>query len=191
MPQPTTPSPAEMYLNHLDKIFQQEGDLYQEESLTEGLPGVTYIVYTDVPEVGHLTALTYGLSLVAHPEWKLGRPELCICVESADEEWAHALGYIANQLRGECAFSYGDTINFGEPISEDSDMDTFFVFAPSLLDPEDYTDIEVGADYKINIACLYPMYSDEVEAYEKMGLEEFWKHPDFDNYSVNRPRISP
>ncbi|MNX87184.1 Suppressor of fused protein (SUFU) [compost metagenome] len=99
-------------------------------------------------------------------------------------------GYVANHLRGDCPFSYSQTINFGERISEDSEMDAFFVFAPSTLDKEDYLDIDIGLDYKINIAGLYPMYSEELEAYEKMGLEAFWHHPDFDNYSVNRKRIA-
>jgi len=34
------------------------------------------------------------------------------------------------------------------------------------------------------------MYSDELEVYEKIGLEEFWHHPDYDNYSVRRKKIT-
>jgi len=37
---------------------------------------------------------------------------------------------------------------------------------------------------------MYFMYSDEIEIYEQIGLEKFWQHPDFDNYSVNRKRIT-
>jgi hypothetical protein len=75
-------------------------------------------------------------------------------------------------------------------ISEDSDMEAFFIFAPSTLDKEDYLNIDIGADYKINIASLYPIYSDEIEVYEAIGLEKFWHHPDYDNYSVNRPHVT-
>jgi Suppressor of fused protein (SUFU) len=183
-------TPIERYLEHLDNIFQQEPLFYKEEALINGLPGVTAIVYTDIPEKGLITALTYGLSHVEHPAWKLGRPELCISVKSSDMAWGRAAGFLANQLRGDCPFSYGQIINLHEQISVDSEMDAFFVFAPSTLDKEDYSNIDIGTDYKINIAGLYPMYSDEIEIYEQIGLEKFWQHPDFDNYSVNRKRIT-
>ncbi|MCS3870116.1 hypothetical protein J3D55_003032 [Chryseobacterium ginsenosidimutans] len=182
-------TPIEKYLEHLDKIFQQEPEFYNNDSLIEGIKGVTSIVYRDIPEKGFITAITYGLSLAKHREWKFGRPELCISVESENLDWGIVSGFIANQLRGKCPFCYGETINFREQISEDSEMDAFLIFAPSTLDKEDYLDIDVGADYTINIAGLYPIYSEEIEVYNQIGLKEFWFHPDFDNYSVNRKRI--
>ncbi|MBK8558216.1 MAG: suppressor of fused domain protein [Lewinellaceae bacterium] len=185
-----TPSPAEQYLDYLNAIFQQEPRLFREESMIEGLPGVTCIMYENIPEPGCITAFTYGLSLANHPDWKLGRPELCISVESDNLAWGRVVGFLANQLRGECPFSYGEIINFREKISTDSDMDAFFVFAPSLLDREDYTNIEIGAGYKINISGIYPMYAGEVEVYKQMGLEKFWHHPDFDPFSINRKQIT-
>ncbi|SFO70171.1 Suppressor of fused protein (SUFU) [Chitinophaga sp. YR627] len=186
----TEKTPAALYLEHLDKIFQVEPAFYREASNTEGLPGLTAIVYKDIPEKGYTTAFTYGLSLGTHAEWTLGRPELCICVASDNDAWGQVAAYIANRLRGDCPFLYGQTINFGTRISEDSDMDAFFIFAPSILDREEYTDIDVGTDYKINIAGLYPMYADETDAYEKLGLKDFWHHPDYDNYSVNRKKVT-
>jgi hypothetical protein len=185
----TSKGPATLYLEHLDKIFQVEPAFYKETSTIEGLPGVTAIVYRDIPEKGYTTAFTYGLSLANHPDWKLGRPELCVCVASSNDAWAHVGAYIANKLRGDCPFLYGQTINFGIPVSEDSGMDAFLVFAPSILDREDYTDIDIGEDYKINIAGLYPIYAEEIAIYEKIGLKEFWHHPGFDNYRVDREKI--
>ncbi|GAA4166592.1 hypothetical protein GCM10022217_40620 [Chryseobacterium ginsenosidimutans] len=182
-------TPIEKYIEHLDNIFQQEPLFYNNESLIDGVKGVTSIVYRDIPEKGFITAITYGLSLIEHPEWKLGRPELCISVESENLDWGIVAGFIANQLRGKASFCYGETINFGEQISEDSEMNAFLIFAPSILDKDDYLDIDVGTDYKINIAGLYPIYSDEIEVYNQIGLKEFWFHPNFDNYSVNRKRI--
>jgi len=187
--QENSKTPVERYLEHLDNIFQTEPEFYKNDSLTEGISGVTSIVYRDIPEQGFITALTYGLSLVKHRDWKYGRPELCISVESSNIDWGQVLGFLANKLRGDCPFSYGQTINFREQISDDSEMDAFFVFAPSTLDKGDYSDIDIGTDYKINIAGLYPMYSDELEVYEKIGLEAFWHHPNFDNYSVKRNKI--
>jgi len=185
-----TKTPIERYLEHLDNIFQQEPEFYKNDSLVEGISGVTSIVYRDIPEKGFITALTYGLSLVKHPDWKFGRPELCISVESPNLDWGQVVGFIANKLRGDCPFCYGQTINFREQISEDSEMDAFFIFAPSTLDKQDYLNIDIGLDYKINIAGLYPMYSDELDAYGNIGLEAFWHHPNFDNYSVKRKRIT-
>jgi len=185
-----TKSAAERYLDHLGEIFQQEPEFYQINSFDEELPGVTAIVYRDIPEKGDITAFTYGLSLGSHPDWKYGRPELCISVESTKIEWGHVAAYIASKLRGDCPFLYGQTVNFGTAISDDSEMDAFFIFAPSILEREDYTDIEVGEDYKINIAGLYPIYGEEIEVFEKIGLEKFWHHADYDNFSVSRKKIS-
>ena len=183
-------SPFEKYLEHLDKIFQTVPEFYTNDSLIDGISGVTSIVYKDIPEKGYTTALTYGLSLVRHDNWKFGRPELCISVESSNLDWGKALGFIANKLRGDCPFSYGQTINFGEKICNDSEMDAFLIFAPSTLDKVAYQNIDIGADYKINIAGLYPMYSAEQEVLDKIGLKEFWHHPGFDNYSVKRKKLT-
>jgi hypothetical protein len=183
-------TPAERYLQHLDNIFQKEPKFHRTESMIDGIPGVTSIIYEDIPEKGFTTAFTYGLSLVNHPAWEFGRPELCISVESPNSnDWGQVVGYVANKLRGECPFGYGEIINFHERISDDSEMDAFFVFAPSTIGKEHYLSIDVGTEYKINIACLYPMYSSEVEVFHQIGIKSFWHHPDFDNYSIKRKRI--
>lgn len=183
-------TPIEKYLMHLDTIFKQEPEFYSNNSLIDGVKGVVSIVYKDIPEKGYITALTYGLSLVKHPEWKSGRTELCISVQSDNLDWGLVVGFLANRLRSKSPFCYGEVINFGEQISKDSEMDTFLVFAPSTLDNHDYLNIDVGTDYKINIAGLYPIYSEEIEVYNQIGLKDFWFHPNFDNYSVKRKRIT-
>ena len=182
-------TPIEKYLDHLDNIFQAEPQFYREKSLHDKFPGVANIVYNDIPEKGMITALTYGLSLIKHKDWKFGRPELCISVESQNKSWGQIAGFLANQLRGKFPFCYGQTINFREKISDDSEMDAFLIFAPSILDKEHYLDINIGTDYKINIAGLFPIYSSELEQIDKIGLEAFWKHPDFDPYNVQRNRV--
>lgn len=187
MNKPTTP--IEKYLSHLDNIFQIEPEFFGGDKKGDH-PGVTSIVYSELPESGMITGLTYGLSLVEHPDWKLGRPELLISVESTDKSWAQAAGFIAEQLRGDCPFSYSYTVNFGEPISDESEMDAFLVFVPSILDKEFCLNVDIGLDYKINIAGLYPIYSTEMKLVNEWGLEKFWHHPDFDNYNVNRKRIT-
>lgn len=181
---------AEKYLNYLNSIFEIEPIFYNFPSLIDGLPSVTAIIYKDIPEAGMITAFTYGLSLFQHPDWKLGRPELCICVDSTDVSWGRAAGFLANQGRGKTAFCYGDTINFRAQIADESLMDAFLIFTPSTLKKELYADIDIGTNYKIHIAGLYPIYSSEIEVCHRIGLKAFWHHPDFDLYNVNRPVIS-
>lgn len=183
-------TPVEKFMAHLDRIFQTEPEYYKEESGTDGISGVTSIVYKDIPEKGMITGITYGLSLGNHPDWKYGRPELIITVDSKDTSWAQVTGYLANNLRGDCPFSYSNTINFKEKISDESQMDAFLVFVPSILDKKDFMNIDIGLNYKVNIAGLYPIYASEIEYIEKNGLEKFWKHPNFDMYKVNRKKIN-
>ncbi|WP_192085528.1 suppressor of fused domain protein [Algoriphagus sp. Y33] len=183
-------TPVEKYLAHLDRIFQTEPEFFIEKSEKDGIAGVTTMVYKDIPEKGMITGVTYGLSLGNNPDWKFGRPELIITVDSKDISFAQVAGFLANKLRENCPFSYSNTINFRESISDESEMDAFLVFTPSILEKKDFSNIDIGLNYKINIAGLYPIYSSEMEFIEKNGLEAFWKHPNFDLYNVNRKRIA-
>ncbi|WP_298499563.1 suppressor of fused domain protein [uncultured Algibacter sp.] len=183
-------TPVEKYLAHLDRIFQTEPEYFIEKSEKDGIDGVTTMVYKDIPEKGMITGITYGLSLGNHPDWKFGRPELIITVDSKDISFAQVAGFLANKLRENCPFSYSNTINFREKISDESEMDAFLVFTPSILDKKDFSNVDIGLNYKINIAGLYPIYSSEMEFIENNGLEKFWKHPNFDMYDVNRKRVT-
>jgi hypothetical protein len=182
-------TPIEKYMEYLDEIFQVEPQFFMNESEIDGLQGVTSIVYENIPEKGMVTGVTYGLSLVEHEDWKFGRPELMITVDSKDIAWGQVIGFLANRLRGDCPFSYSNTINFRERISDESEMDAFLIFAPSILDKEDFLGIDIGTDYKINLAGIYPIYSSEMGLISEWGLEKFWHHPNFDLYNVNRKRI--
>jgi suppressor of fused protein SUFU len=153
-------------------------------------------VYADLPEPGHLTGLTYGLSLAEHPDWHAGKPELCICVQSEDVAWALAVAHLAESLRGDCPFDYGSTIDFGERISDESEMASFVIFAPVVLDRDDYQHIHVGGgpeangqadpDDVVNIAGCYPIHDVELEFIQEQGLEAFWQL-EWDPYDVTRP----
>jgi hypothetical protein len=129
--------------------------------------------------------LTYGLSLAHQDAWQHGKPELSICVKSADAAWVLAIAHLAERLRHDCPFSYGDTINFGEPIAEGSPMDGFVVFAPIALDAAD-AHVEVGDELPIHIVGMYPTYASERRFISQHGLEPFWTL-DWDPYDVARP----
>lgn len=178
-------TPVERYLAHLDEISGGlEAQFHRPEPTESDLPSVTSVIYRDVPEPGHITGMTYGLSLVEHPDWELSKPELCISVASTDIAWPLAAGYMAETLRGECPFNYGNVIEFGE-ISPESEMTAFVVFAPLIMEPEDYADIDVGAT-KISIAGVYPIHASEGAYIEENGIEEFWQL-EWDPYDVSRP----
>ncbi|HYD51455.1 MAG TPA: suppressor of fused domain protein [Gemmatimonadaceae bacterium] len=156
-------------------------------------PKITSIVYRDLPEPGMLTGLTYGLSLAHHREWKLGRPELCISVRSDDERWAFAIAQLANALIHDCPFTYGDTINFGEPIAGDTTMTAFIVFAPAVLDRADFLNVlgaphGAGPQDVINITGMYPIHDSERRFIHAHGLEDFWRL-DWDPFDPGRPAV--
>ena len=184
-----TKTPVERYLAQLDRMFQKGPQFYPVESSDPALSSVTNIVYSGIPEKNMTTALTYGLSLAEHPDWKQGRLELILTVESTDDAWKTVAGYVAERLRGNCPFSYSNTINFGEKIADDSDMDAFLVFAPGILERKDFLDIDVGCDYHLNLVGLYPIYASEMKLIDEWGLKKFWHHPDWDLFSVRRSPI--
>ncbi|WP_260193679.1 suppressor of fused domain protein [Actinophytocola gossypii] len=188
-------SRVERYLAHLDRLSGGIEPVFQPVPSEGDLPDVTVMIYRDLPEPGHVTGITYGLSLAEHPEWRHGRPELCLSVRSDDPAWAHAAGWVAGRLRGDCPFRYGDTIDFREQVSPESAMTSVFVFAPFVLDLKDYADIDVGPPGHeghdvVHIAGLYPIHDVEREYIHEHGLEDFW-HRDWDPADVTRPPCVP
>lgn len=105
-------------------------------------------------------------------------------MRSEDAAWVLAIAHLAERLRHDCPFTYGDTINFGEPIASESPMDGFVVFAPMALDAAD-AHVEVGDDLPIHVVGMYPTYGSERRFILQHGLEAFWKL-DWDPYDVTR-----
>jgi len=185
----TSGTRVERYLAHLDALSGGvEPQFWPVDSTHEGHKGLTAIGYRDIPEKGLLTGITYGLSLTRHDEWRLGRPELSICVRSQDPKWVLAIAYLAESLRHDCPFSYGNTINFGEPIADDTRLDGFVVFASLVVGPDD-SRVDVGDDLPVNIVGMYPTYASERRFINEKGLEAFW-HLDWDPYDVSRPAVA-
>ena len=177
---------VEKYLAHLDALSGGvEPTFWPVESTAPGHHGLTAIGYHGLPEPGLLLGLTYGLSLTAQPEWTQGRPELSILVRSDDPAWVLSIAHLAEALRHECPFGYGDTINFGEPIAEGSGLDGFVVFAPLALDQDDAR-IDVGDDLPVVVVGMYPTHASERAFIQENGLEAFWGL-EWDPYDVTRP----
>ncbi|WP_028925821.1 suppressor of fused domain protein [Pseudonocardia acaciae] len=180
-----TSTRAARFLAHLDRLSGGvEPTFHPIEPSTPGGEKTWVIAYRNLAD-GLLTGITYGLSSTDHPDWRFGRPELIINVASTDISWALAIGHLVDRLRGDCPFSYGNTIDFGVPIAPDSTMSAFMIFAPSTLDPED-SGIDVGDEKPINLSECYPIHDSELRYIAEHGLEAFWKL-DWELYDVTRP----
>lgn len=178
----------ERFREHLERLFLREPKIFAHNSLLKNHPKIAVFSYENVPEEGYTTAITFGISEYENTNWIEGRPELCITVKSLDPDWTSVLGFIGVQFQSEVDFSYGEIIDLGEPISEESEMSAFFTFAPSIFSAED-TEINLHY-YKINLVSLYPIYKEEINVIKKVGLKEFMFNTNYDMYSVNRPRIT-
>lgn len=179
---------AAVFYEHLVDLFGKEDDIRRIESTKPELPAVHCFFYKDIPEPGTLTMVTYGISEATHPDWKHGRPELVVSLDTEDMAWGMAAAYMAEAARGEFAFAYSQILNFGRPISDDSAMSAFFLFAPSFLNQEQ---MKLTLPSKsIFLYGAYPLYPGETEMLERVGLEKFWHTPGFDLYNVRRPDLS-
>jgi hypothetical protein len=180
-------SRVDRYLAHLSGLTGgAEPTYHMVPSTKDGLPGVTAIVYRDLPEPGHLTAFTYGLSLARHPSWRVSRPELCITVRSDDLAWAVTAAYLAEGMRGSCPFAYGDLIEFGHGATPGSGLTSYLVYWSIVEDEEGRTGIEVGDDDVISIVGLYPIHEVERRWIAEHGATPFWLG-DWDPSDVERP----
>jgi len=180
------PTNAERFVTHLESVFGEEDAIHKADA-EDGGPPVSVFVYKNIPEEGMITGVTYGLSLCPLPEWKLARPEIIVAVQSLELDWPCAAATFAASYRGKKRFSYGDVFTTDEPLASDTKMDGFLVFAQSILD-EQYVSVKLDK-YKIHFSQFYPIYRQELDVYEKIGLEAFWKHKGFDMYDVKRKPI--
>jgi len=174
------------YLDWLDQISGSKGKIYDIGG-KELLPQIFVAIYDQIPELEHKTAYSFGLSSVPHEEWRSGRPELVISVRSSDDSWGLAMGEIIKEKRDAHLFEYGSVFNFGERISDESEMSAFLVFANSLFDPGD--ERAVFSDRTISLSQLYPIYAEEWETIHQIGAEAFYFEREIDFFDVRRKRV--
>jgi hypothetical protein len=136
-----------------------------------------------------ISGFTYGLSLVSHPEWLLGRPELFISMDSDKSDWVLAAGYIASAGRGKERYSAGDVFDLGDPISPDeSEMSVLLLFVVTDLEPE-FARVELP-DGVINLVQLYPMYESELALLRDKGAAEILSTDDVNFHDPRRPPLN-
>lgn len=170
------------YLHHVESVCACNPELTTITDEGES-PPIVVASCSDIPEPGCLTAFSYGLSSVAHPEWIAGRPELVVSVDSTDRAWAFAMGELIRNGRHKCLFSCGNILDFGQPISDESAMTHFLVFGCSVLDlPERRV---VLSDRTVNLVQLYPIHASEATLILNMGAEAFMSQQ-IDFFNVRR-----
>jgi len=173
------------WLEALEERFGEVNEIKEIQS--EGKPKIFVFYFHNLPEDGTLTAVTCGLSNSSHPDWKFGRPELIVSLDTEDPSWGLAVGYFASAFFNEKRFSYGDVFQMDDPISDESPMSAFLVFAPSFLDQ---TQAKFSLqDRTINLVGMYPIFEEEVELYDKIGLKEFWHSEGFELYNPRRNKL--
>jgi hypothetical protein len=130
---------------------------------------VLSIRYGDCPQPGTLLGFTFGISVVANPLWGGLRPELAICVDSGDPAWARALADIGDRVRTTSVFLPGDTIEIGEPVSEESEMDAFVLWHQLLTDEEAILPLD---GHEIVLVQAIPVHRGELDHIRRQSDRE-------------------
>ncbi|HYF34680.1 MAG TPA: suppressor of fused domain protein [Prosthecobacter sp.] len=179
-------SNAELFIDFLTVTFGEEDKILTEPA-ADGGPPISVFIYDNCPEAGMITGITYGLSVRANPAWTHSRPEMIISMESSSHTWPFAALSLTAHFASKKRFRYGDVFTVDGSLTEDTDMDAMLIFSPSILDPASAS-IQLSG-YRVHLSQYYPFYRSEFDLYERIGLEAFWKHPQFAIYHPKRPRI--
>lgn len=159
-------SSVETFLRWLDDHAGATGVYeYVSEPVGDDQP-VLSIRYTDCPDPGTLLGFTFGISTVANPLWGGLRPELALCVDSSDPRWAWALADIGDRVRRTSVFLPGDTIEIGEPISDESPMDSFVLWHQLLTDAEAILPLD---GHEVVLVQALPVHRSELETIRREG----------------------
>ncbi len=170
--------------SRLEEKFGEVDHTLQIQSA--GKPRISVFYFENLP-ANNLTAITCGLSNADMPDWKYARPELMVSLNTKDKSWGLAAGYFASAFYREKLFIYGSLFTMEERISPESNMTGFFEYIPSFLSAEEATFIL--SDRKIILAGMYPVYREELDLFNKIGVENFFRMKDFDMYDVTRKNL--
>jgi len=179
-------SPLEHYRSQLEDILQERSSVFREKSVKKKLPFVYNLVFPRT-ESRPLMSFSYGLSFASHPD-QHNKVELYLQINSEDMAWAHVVGYLTNQLRGDCPFNSGEIIRLGQKISEESELNAFVVINSDLtLFPERIKDGRKSTG--VQLVELLPIYEQEVLTIQKLGLAEFINQLKFSKLDPKRKAI--
>jgi hypothetical protein len=185
---------SKLFVQHLVDTLGAYSSIIGIETHNEELGMVLGVVYQDYPEPGLTSGFTYGLSAVRHPEWKTYKPELCITVESAKDDWISAVARLVEWNRTNHPFLPGSLFHYGQAIAGDTQMDSFLVFNEEIgearpIIPDSQRSVQLQ-DETIQIYQIYPLYHNEVEFIKKVGIRKFAGLQEYVPYQVKRPDLS-
>ena len=178
---------AEEWIQELEKRFGEINYIHKIGCDDKSKPEIAVFFFHNLPD-NLLTSITFGLSNAQRDEWKFGKPELIVTLDTKDKAWGLSAGYFASSFFNEKTFQYGNLFTLDSPISQESDMSGYFIFAPSFLDQKQST-IELS-DRKIHLVSMYPIYQEEIELIKSKGLKYFWHMDGYDMYDVNRRNLA-
>ena len=169
------------YLREISSYFESPPVIY---NITQE---VRVIAFKDQPEVGWTFYFSFGLSSVNHPEWINSKPELIVAVESYDSSWGITMGEIIALSCQENLFQYGDLFYWDMPISQESKMDSYFLYANSWIDEKDaYIRL---SDRYIHFSEMYPIYEEEKKIIHAIGPTKFFLLNEWDRFNVKRKML--
>lgn len=158
---------AEAFLAWADA--SADGKVAQYKVFEEGgSPGITSIWYANCPSGGWGTGLTYGASLLGHPHL-----ELMIVIQSVDPVWAWALAHFVDGHRAEISeLNIDDTINWHEPVAQQSAMNAFFI-GPPVGAPEGEAVVQLGSEGSVQLLQAFPVHASELPLIRAVGGRGF------------------
>jgi len=185
---------SEWFVQYLFDTLGAYSSIMGIETQNPELGMVLGVVYQDYPEPGLTSGFTYGLSAARHPEWKTHKPELCITVESAQDDWISAVAQLVEWNRTSHPFLPGSLFHYGKAIAGDTHMDSFLVFNEAIgeaqpMIPDSQRSVQLQNEI-IQIYQIYPLYHNEVELMKKVGIRKFAGLPEYAPYQIQRPDLS-
>ena len=174
----------ETHLDMLEQMARRPAELVDAGHNPDGSP-IRVAYWINFPEVGMLTAFTVGVS--GDSRWAGDiAPELLISVQSTDLAWAHAIGAIAARDDEESTFDVDETVDFGAPVSTESEMSGFLLTRQMMMPGEfDLLETERGP---VALRQMVPLYAEELAIIREMGPALFIAARPDPN-SVTRPSV--
>ena len=154
----------------LEEAARREAQFVTIGTIPNG-PKLNVGFWRDLPHAGSITGFTIGLSV--HRPLRSGdsAPELLLSMDSTHLEWVLAMGEAARQAANGVMFTVGDTIDFKDRMSPDSEMSAFLVYEQMVL-PERFDVLHTDMGH-IVLRQLIPIYHDEMSYMRQHGIAEF------------------
>ncbi|NEA17363.1 suppressor of fused domain protein [Streptomyces halstedii] len=167
-----TPDRVGRYRDRLDALVGAAAEVQAIDPREPADGPVLALAYHDIPEPGHVTGFSYGLSLTTGPA--RGR-ELTLTVRSDDPAWCGVPAAVAAALRGLCPFRPGIVLGHAGPYVTTSAMNSVVLGSPAYDRATRPLDIGTeGSEDLIDFVGLFPIHASERELAYSQGADALW-----------------